>query len=404
MFSGLCGRIVRHLAGLRNDAGRTASAFVTLLMLLPLLAAPNAFAHLMPAQQGTINLLDNAAFIVISLPVSALASDPQIDGNHDGRLSEAELQVHRAKIAQQLTQRLRLFDGAEAGKVDFIQINTEPDERADHINPIAAPNASVSPNAPGAKQFLVLMKISFARLPTALRLETDLFGTQAGERQFAIKASRGKEIEAIILRAHHAQHHFFRSAWQVFIDYLVVGSEHILLGFDHLLFLLTIIVAAAGWRYWLGVLTCFTIAHSITLTLALMGSVQAPANIIEPLIAASIVLMAALNLWQKHAAIWQRLALVFACGLLHGLGFASSISDMGLHGTYRLMSLLGFNLGIELGQAAFLLMVLGFGAALHRLNRHTRLARMDFMQSARPIASSLAILCGGVWMFERLAT
>ena len=368
-----------------------------LLTTVMILAGPNALAHLMPAQQGTVNILDDAAFIVFSVPVSALVkSDNKIDDNHDNRLSEAELQLHRVAIEQLIKQRLRMFDDKDQGRVDFIQISTEPSEFSQHTD------IDTRANTIGATQFLVLMKIRFNATPKTLRIETDLFGTLENEQQFTIKAIRGQEIEAIILRAKHPQHQFFRGPWQVFTDYIVIGCEHILLGFDHLLFLLTIIVATAGWRYWLGVLTSFTIAHSVTLTLSLMGWVHAPAKIIEPLIAASIVLMAVLNLWQRHAAVLQRFSVVFACGLLHGLGFASSITDMGLHGSYRLMSLLGFNLGIELGQALFLLLLLALGTVLHQLARITLSNRLNLTELIKPMTSISALIIGTAWIFERL--
>ncbi len=92
----------------------------------------------------------------------------------------------------------------------------------------------------------------------------------------------------------------------------------------------------------------------MTLTLSAPGYVHLPSSIVEPGIAASIVLMALDNLFRPQARRSERVLLIFLCGLLHGLGFASSIADMGLDTTHRLLSLLGFNAGIELGQFIFL--------------------------------------------------
>lgn len=385
-----------RLSGIFLLARYASTTALTLWMLTTISAA---YAHLMPAQQGSINLLDNAAFVVLSLPVSGLKKfDENIDANHDGRLSEGELQLRRANIEQYVKQRFRLFEGADAGTVDFIQISTEQDEQDE----LANTKAQIFPIVRGATHVLVLMKISFKTAPKALRIEFDLFGALENEKQVAIKATRGKEVEAIILRQSHPQHHFFRSSWHVLMDYTITGAEHILMGFDHLLFLLTIIVAAAGWRYWLSILTCFTLAHSITLTMALSGWLRAPANIVEPLIALSIIIMAALNLTRHHTARRSRLLIVFGCGLLHGMGFASSIADMGLHGTYRLMSVLGFNLGIELGQAIFLMGVLALSGALPYLRNIPKLNRLDLTGVAKPIASSFALVAGAFWMLERL--
>jgi hydrogenase/urease accessory protein HupE len=181
--------------------------------------------------------------------------------------------------------------------------------------------------------------------------------------------------------------------------------EHIVLGADHVLFLVTIIVAGAGWRYWLAVLTSFTLAHSITLTLGLLGWVKVNPAVVEPLIAASIVLMALLNLFNliRHngqaTSTARQTAVVFACGLLHGLGFASSMADMGLHGNYQLASLLGFNLGIELGQALCLVVVL---AVLRGATWATG-AFTQRMQQVPALASLLATVVGSYWVLERLA-
>lgn len=318
-----------------------------------LLSASPALAHLMPAQQGTLNMIGNAVFAALSIPVSALRG---ADDNADGRLSQAELNAHVVDVQRQLGERFTFSNGSQRGRLDLVMPMVEPDERD-------------STSTAGATHVLVLMKSTFDAPPTDLRVTTDLFGSAANERQLTLKATRGADVEAIVLTPARSTHAFFRAPWAVLSDYVVVGVMHILGGVDHLLFLLTIIVGAAGWRYWASVLTSFTVAHSITLTLALIGMVRVSASVVEPLIAASIVLMALLNLRQReHAtAVRSRAAIVFACGLLHGLGFASSMVEMGLHGAYRVVSLVGFNVGIELGQAVFLCVVLLAGVAWQRV-------------------------------------
>lgn len=356
--------------------------------------ASSAMAHMMPAQQGTLNVLDNAVFAVFSLPLSAF---PGNDDNGDGRLSPAEVVAHAAAMQAEIPRRVRLYDGGRAGRADFVQVSAEHDERDSLSNA-------------GSTHLLVLMKTSFDAPPRALRIEADVWGTAASERQLTIKATRGKDAEAVILSPRRSTHGFFSTPGAVLRDYIVVGAQHILLGTDHLLFLLTIIVAAAGWRYWLGVLTSFTIAHSITLTMSLFGLVHVSAAIVEPLIAASIVLMALLNLRQRAAVPVQRIAIVFLCGLLHGLGFASSIADMGLNGANRVTSVVGFNVGIELGQALFLAAVMGLAGGMHAVARQfttteqPRGARTPFgvpVRAAR-LTSLCAVLLGTFWLVERV--
>jgi hypothetical protein len=349
---------------------------------LAALCAPPAWAHLMPAQQGTLNVVGNAVFVVLALPASLV---PQADTDGDGRLSQAELHTHATVAQQRVTRGIRLSNAAgtpqaEDGEVALINLLAEPE----------------------ATHFLALVKYQFRTEPTALELETDLFGPQEAEQQLTLKVSRGDTTEAAVLRPGHATHRFFRSPWQVFADYVQTGVAHIVSGADHLLFLATTLVAGAGWPYWLAVLTGFTVAHSITLALGLLGWVRVSPEVVEPLIAASIVLVAALNLANRRRAApstARQAAVVFACGLLHGLGFASSLADMGLHGSYRAASLLGFNLGIELGQALCLAGMLGLLRLAEPWHRH----RLGALAPLPVLTSAMALVVGAFWVVQRLA-
>jgi hydrogenase/urease accessory protein HupE len=175
-----------------------------------------------------------------------------------------------------------------------------------------------------------------------------------------------------------------------------LGVEHILTGPDHLLFLLTILIGAAGWRYWLSIITSFTVSHSITLSLSVFGILHAPARLVEPAIAASIVLMALHQLLCPHRLARWRIALVFGCGLLHGMGLASALTDLGLDRAHRLGTLAGFNLGVELGQFIFLAAVLVLLSLGHRLLRPTAVPL-----SPRLPAAAAAVL-GTIMLVQRL--
>jgi len=135
-------------------------------------------------------------------------------------------------------------------------------------------------------------------------------------------------------------------------NYVKIGFIHIIpRGFDHILFVLGLFLYAARWRPLLVQVTIFTLAHSLTLALAARGLVSIPASIVEPLIAASIAYVALENLWRQklHAS---RLVVIFAFGLLHGLGFASVLAEIGLPESDFMISLISFNIGVELGQIA----------------------------------------------------
>ncbi len=140
--------------------------------------------------------------------------------------------------------------------------------------------------------------------------------------------------------------------------YLYQGFLHIIpKGWDHILFVLALFLLSNNLRILLWQVTLFTVAHSITLILAAYEWVNVPAEIVEPLIALSIVFVAAENLFHQQLKPW-RLALIFGFGLLHGLGFASVFLELGLPQNQTLLSLLAFNVGIEIGQVAVVLMAL----------------------------------------------
>jgi hydrogenase/urease accessory protein HupE len=161
------------------------------------------------------------------------------------------------------------------------------------------------------------------------------------------------------------------SSWQVSGTYLVLGFEHILLGIDHLLFVLALVLLVKGWKRLIATITAFTIAHSFTLALATLGIVHVPGPPVEACIALSIVFVA-VEIIRSHRgspgvterAPWL-VALVF--GLLHGLGFAGALSEVGLPQHAIPLALLFFNIGVELGQVVFVLAVLALAEAFRRL-------------------------------------
>ena len=159
-------------------------------------------------------------------------------------------------------------------------------------------------------------------------------------------------------------------AWQVATTYLRLGIEHILSGFDHLLFVLALVILVRGWRRVALTVTAFTVAHSITLTAATLGLVNVPGPPVEATIALSIVLVAveivnARRGMPSLAARWPWL-IAFCFGLLHGFGFAGALAEVGLPHHAIPIALLFFNLGVEIGQLVFVAVVLTTGEQFRR--------------------------------------
>jgi hydrogenase/urease accessory protein HupE len=152
------------------------------------------------------------------------------------------------------------------------------------------------------------------------------------------------------------------SIWQVLRNYIVVGFEHILpKGLDHILFVVGVFLLTPAWRPIAIQVTLFTLAHSITLALSVNGVLSVSAAIVEPLIALSIVVVCVENYFTDRLTKW-RIATVFIFGLLHGLGFASVLGAVGLDSKNFVIALLGFNLGVEIGQLLIIaICMLGIG-------------------------------------------
>lgn len=142
---------------------------------------------------------------------------------------------------------------------------------------------------------------------------------------------------------------------RLFWEYLVLGFEHILpLGLDHILFIFCIFFLNTNLRSIVLQASMFTLAHSLTLGLAAYGIISPPAHIVEPLIALSILLLALENVFSQRIQPW-RIVMVFVFGLVHGMGFAGVLAELGIPREAFLTSLLAFNLGVELGQITIIL-------------------------------------------------
>lgn len=200
------------------------------------------------------------------------------------------------------------------------------------------------------------------------------------------------------------------SAWEVFTRYIPVGFAHIVpLGVDHILFVLGLFFFSLHLRPILFQVTSFTAAHTITLALASLGLVTVPPSIVEPLIAASIVYVGVENL-RGRGNVKARTALVFAFGLLHGLGFASVLGEFGISASSFVAALLGFNVGVEIAQLAVILAALVLIVVAARLSRfaplppeETPVREVQVMYRAVSVVGSIIIsVIGAWWTIERV--
>ena len=180
----------------------------------------------------------------------------------------------------------------------------------------------------------------------------------------------------------------------VFVEFLWLGVEHIAIGYDHILFLLALLLAMPGFAGSVRLITCFTVAHSLTLALSIFGVLQLPGLVVESVIAASVVWAALLNL--RGAPEKYRLATTFGFGLIHGFGFASVLRELeiGSHGGV-VLPLLSFNLGVEVGQVLITSIAVPLLWLLSRPG-------FRFRGAIVPLGSVVIACCGLYWLVARI--
>jgi hydrogenase/urease accessory protein HupE len=194
---------------------------------------------------------------------------------------------------------------------------------------------------------------------------------------------------------------------EVAATYLRLGVEHILFGFDHLLFVLALVILVRDWRRVVITVTAFTIAHSFTLAAATLGFVNVPGPPVEAIIALSIMLVAAeiLHARRGKPSLTARLPwlVAFSFGLLHGLGFAGALAEVGLPQHAIPVALLFFNVGVEIGQLVFVAAVLSLIWLIHHVA--SQLLESAFVRRAFDrLDVTIAYGIGGVaayWLIER---
>ena len=258
---------------------------------------------------------------------------------------------------------------------------------------------------------VIPLTITCARTPTQLSIAYTLFADLDPQHRGLLNLrARGLARSAVLDPQAGAQHFALGEANRLaqFVDYLREGVWHIWVGFDHILFLLSLLLPAvmtwrtsrwqpvAGFRpaFWdvFRIVTSFTVAHSITLSLAALGIVALPSRLVESAIAASVVVAALNNL--RPVVEGRRWLVAFGFGLIHGFGFASVLTELGLPRDALVIALVGFNLGVEAGQLAIVAAFLPLAYAL----RASRFYRRTVM-----MGGSLAIaLVAGIWLAERL--
>lgn len=313
-----------------------------------------------------------------------------LDDNQDGVITWGELRAHQDQVTAYALARLRL-------------------EADGMVCPTRLSDFLVDRHTDGA--YVVLQFAAQCDHPPAvLTVGYRLFFDVDPQHRGLLRLEHAGQTGTAIFSGGNSTQRFElgeRSRWRQFFDYLRHGVWHIWIGFDHVLFLLSLLLPAVLLRsgdrweaaprfvdsFWdvFKVVTAFTAAHSITLSLAALGVIAVPSRWVESAIAVSVILAAANNL--RPLATTRRWMIAFAFGLVHGLGFASVLADLGLPGDTLLQALVAFNLGVEVGQLAIVVAFLPIAWAIRATPFYRRVLLLG--------GSSVVIVLAGVWLVER---
>ncbi len=301
------------------------------------------------------------------------------DENGDGRLSAAEVGLHRASLTSILGSQIRLMNNGHPGVLTVAAADGGPqrDLSAATHSSIQLTYAWTEPIRALAIHYGLFLRgvstsSSLATIVEAGRVRSVVFTPE--QREFAFTVGRG-------------------TAWRQAGSFLVLGIKHILTGYDHILFLLTLLMLGGSLHQLLKIVTAFTVAHSVTLSLAVLNVVTLPPRLVESGIALSIAYVAAENLWRRDGALQRRWLVTFGFGLIHGLGLATILKGY-LSGANLALSLASFNLGVEVGQVAIV------GGAFLGL---AALRRATWEAGFRRWVSAGAMAAGLIWFVQRIA-
>ncbi len=350
---------------------------ICLLLVLLILATASAFAH-DPGLSAAVVKLDGEKLATrLTFAREEIALIAPMDADRDGRITQSEFDSARARLESLAKESLALsLDGKEFTPA-AVAVNLDESDAIHFDLEFRAPQGTR----------LVFRSLLINKLPRGHRQFLSLLDADGNTHAQRMLDAANDSFECDLAALSISQ-----TRPRAFRGFLLLGVEHILLGFDHLAFLFALLIAGGTLREAVKIITSFTVAHSITLALATLEVIDIPAIVVEPLIAASIIYVGLENILRRK--IERRWLLTFAFGLVHGFGFASALRELGVGaGVKAVAPLLSFNLGVEIGQIAVAALVLPL---IWKLRQQPR-----FVIRYVPACSILIALAGGYWLIER---
>ena len=370
-------------AALSRLAGPRVVGGAILAVLFSLLSLQDAAAHDPGLSSLTIRQRTNSLDATLTLAVKDASQLVELDKDRDGIVTQAEFAQTRSQLETAVAKQL--FIAADGKVAKDGSIHSRLDEN-NNVEVLLNFDAVVFSN-------LEIESKLIASLPIGHRQYLQVQNSR-GDTIFEQLLSATEDSATVQMPHANASAAPFESV-RSFTNFLSLGVKHILTGYDHLLFLFGLLLVARGFFSSLGIITSFTIAHSITLALATLDLVQIPSRIVEPLIAASIVFVGIENLLRGDIPTTRRLV-PFGFGLIHGFGFASALREAGIgSGTGGIiLPLFSFNLGVELGQIMVAAIALPI---IWKLRKNPM-----FIARWAPACSAAVVLLGSFWFVQRV--
>ncbi len=361
----------------RRSVSLTLAAVLGALGLILAAPAPSR-AHWADLAVAEIDAGDSITRITLVFPTGLVA---QFDDNHDGQLSADEIRAHQVDLQALLGEKIRLTDGGNAGALT--------------VEPVASPAQFKNLNITSGTHSTLLLVYTWPRPVSALTIRYGLFVPGVSTASCLATILQRGRVRSFVFTPESREVSISLGgpvAWAQARGFLALGIEHIATGYDHMLFLLSLLMLGGGLRSLLKIVSAFTVAHSITLSLAVLNIVTLPSRWVESAIALSIVYVAAENFWRKEQALRDRWLVTFGFGLVHGLGFASILKEFAIPRSSLALSLASFNLGVEVGQVAIV-------TAAYLILRVVQTQPWDV--ALRRLVSAGAVAVGLIWFVQR---
>ncbi len=374
---------------------------LTAFLLIVTFTMPSQ-AHWADLAVGEINIQTQDAVFNLTVPTGLVSL---ADDDRNGKLDSAEVDRHRAALQQHLNDRIQLRDQqGRSGELSVQAITqttaqTSGQTTAQTSGQTTAQTSGQTPVVPQANtqtHSSLQLNYHFAQPLEELTLRYNLFIPEVSTARCLVTTLHQGKTQSVVFTPTNSEFTLMsRSIVQQVYSFVGLGFEHILTGYDHILFLVSLLLVSNRFKDLIKIITAFTLAHSITLSLAVLNIISLPSQWIECAIALSIVYVAAENLWQKNFN--HRFWLTFGFGLVHGLGFAGILREIQIPQSQLVTSLVSFNVGVELGQILIVLLLsLGFQA----LKTWVKSARWQL--NIQHLMSIGIVVTGLVWFFQRI--